>query len=47
MSACTVVRVYVKAGTISEKPHGNESDSDNDARGPAMFDGELGFEEEG
>ncbi|XP_061524430.1 uncharacterized protein LOC133397481 [Phycodurus eques] len=27
VSACTVVRAFVKAGIISEEPHGNETDS--------------------
>lgn len=38
VSACAGVRVYAKVGIISEAPHGNETDSDNDARKPGVFD---------
>lgn len=41
LSACTVVGAFAKAVIISEKLHGNVTDSDNDKRVPGMFDAQL------
>ena len=38
MSAGTVARAFVKAGIISEEPHGTESDSDSKEGETGMSD---------